>query len=103
MDMSEEEKKKYDAFKYWSEMNTEKGVTYIPDYMCENVINIIENQQQELQLKDKVIDEMAEMLVKVPDNADNPTTAVAIAMINRNLEIEKRRVIQYIINKVKGE
>lgn len=47
--MSEEEKKKYKAFKYWLETNTEKGVATIPDNLCKYVIGIIEKQQKEIE------------------------------------------------------
>ena len=36
--MSDEEKKEYEAFKYYYQTNTEKGISYIPDYMCENCL-----------------------------------------------------------------
>lgn len=51
--MNEEEKKKYEAFKYWLETNTEKGVTSIPDNLCKSVIKIIEIQE-------KMINDLAE-------------------------------------------
>ena len=35
--MTDEEMKEYEAFKYYYQTNTEKGISYIPDYMCENV------------------------------------------------------------------
>lgn len=108
--MNEEEKKAIEDIKYLIEdFKRHREKTLDKEFddkqidMFITILNLIEKQQQELQLKDKVIEEMAEMLVKVPDNADNPTAAVVIEMINRNLEIKKRQVIQYVINKVKGE
>ncbi len=53
--------------------------------------------------KNKIIDLMAEMLVKVPDNSDSPQTATIIAMINRDLELRKIKVKQYFEKKVKEE
>ena len=47
--LSDEEKKRYEAFKYYYETNTEKGISYIPDYMCENVLNLIEKQSKEIE------------------------------------------------------
>ena len=40
--MSEEEKKAIANFKYWIDTNTEKGVCYLPDYICAKVLNLIE-------------------------------------------------------------
>ena len=48
-ELSEGEKKEYEAFKYYYQTNTEKGISYIPDYMCENVLNLIEKQQKEIE------------------------------------------------------
>lgn len=49
-----------------------------------------------------VIEEMAEMLVKVPNSvSDDTMTAVVKASINRNLELHKMKVIEYVRNKVK--
>ena len=52
--MNEEEKRKYEAFQYWIQTNTEKGVTTIPDNLCLFVINLIKSLQKENEeLKDK--------------------------------------------------
>lgn len=45
--MNEEEKKAIENFKYWIDTNTEKGVCYLPDYICAKVLNLIEKQQKE--------------------------------------------------------
>lgn len=45
--MNEEEKKTIANFKYWIDTNTEKGVCYIPDYICAKVLNLIEKLQKE--------------------------------------------------------
>lgn len=45
--MSEEEKKAIANFKYWIDTNTEKGVCYLPDYICAKVLNLIEKLQKE--------------------------------------------------------
>ena len=39
--MNEEEKRKYEAFQYWIQTNTEKGVTTIPYTLCLFVVNLI--------------------------------------------------------------
>lgn len=68
--MNEEERRKYEAFQYWIQTNTEKGVTTIPDTLCLFVVNLInklqkENEQlstevnslkKENEEKDKIID-----------------------------------------------
>ena len=45
--MSEEEKKAIANFKYWIDTNTEKGVCYLPDYICAKVLNLIEKTLKE--------------------------------------------------------
>lgn len=52
--MNEEEKRKYEAFQYWIQTNTERGVTTIPDNLCLFVINLIKSLQKENEeLKEK--------------------------------------------------
>ena len=67
MELSEEEKRKLEAFIYWVETNTEIGVSTIPDYICKNVLNLIEKQQKELEnsvSKDKIREKMQEYYEK---------------------------------------
>lgn len=45
--MNEEEKKAIANFKYWIDTNTERGICYLPDYICAKVLNLIENLQKE--------------------------------------------------------
>lgn len=45
--MNEEEKRKYEAFQYWIQTNTERGVTTIPDNLCLFVVNLIKSLQKE--------------------------------------------------------
>lgn len=45
--MTEEEKRKYEAFQYWIQTNTERGVTTIPDNLCLFVVNLIKKLQKE--------------------------------------------------------
>ena len=45
--MHEEEKRKYEAFQYWIQTNTEKGVTTIPDNLCLFIVNLIKSLQKE--------------------------------------------------------
>lgn len=77
--MSEEEKKAIEDLK-------SSDTCYNNDVKI--VVNLIENQQQELQLKDKVIEEMAGLIY----NWDS----------YRNLG-SRKTIVQYFINKVKGE
>lgn len=42
--MTNEEKQKHiDAFKYWCETNEECGVITIPKFVCDNIIEILDN------------------------------------------------------------
>lgn len=45
--MNEEEKRKYEAFQYWIQTNTERGVATIPDNLCLFVVNLIKSLQKE--------------------------------------------------------
>lgn len=51
--MNDEEKRKYEAFQYWIQTNTERGVTAIPDNLCLFVVNLIEKLQKENELAKK--------------------------------------------------
>lgn len=67
-------------------------------------IKAIETVLAELEKKDKMIDEMAKMLVEVPINSsDTPATAAAKAEIRKDLEILKNALINYISEKIEGE
>ena len=77
-------------------------------------LKIIQSQQEEINQeklelakellkKDRIIDLMAEMLVKVPNDADNPQTAAIAAMLNRDLELKKLKVKKYFEMKVENE
>lgn len=55
--MNEEEKRKYEAFQYWIQTNTERGVATIPDNLCLFVINLIKRLQKEnKELNKKILD-----------------------------------------------
>lgn len=55
--MNKEEKRKYEAFQYWIQTNTERGVTTIPDNLCLFVVNLIKSLQKENEkLKNKLLD-----------------------------------------------
>ena len=45
--MNQEEKRKYEAFQYWIQTNTERGVTTIPDNLCLFIVNLIKSLQKE--------------------------------------------------------
>lgn len=50
-------RRKYEAFQYWVQTNTEKGVTTIPDTLCLFVVNLIKSLQKENEkLKNKLLD-----------------------------------------------
>lgn len=54
--MNEEEKKAIANFKYWIDTNTEKGVCYLPDYICAKVLNLMEKLQKENEHKAEKIE-----------------------------------------------
>lgn len=63
--MNEEEKRKYEAFQYWIQTNTEKGVTTIPDNLCLFVVNLIKSLQKEnKELKNEVMEKDLEIIGK---------------------------------------
>lgn len=63
--MNEEEKRKYEAFQYWIQTNTEKGVTTIPDNLCLFVVNLIKSLQKENEeLKNEVMEKDLEIIGK---------------------------------------
>ncbi len=35
------------AFKYWYETNTEKGVSSIPDYICKDLLDLYNKEKEE--------------------------------------------------------
>jgi Na+-transporting NADH:ubiquinone oxidoreductase subunit NqrC len=103
--MTDEEKK---AIEKLNDFMFRKG--HLPDFVdkiIENdvissidvVLNLIQKQEKEIEKKDKIIDLMAEVLVKVPENEDNLIIAQAI---NYNLEEKKERVKQYFERKVEN-
>ena len=70
--------------------------------MCYLEAHAIENLINRLKEDEAVIEEMARMMVKVPNSvSDVPMTAVVKATINRNLELHKMKFIEYVRNKVK--
>lgn len=55
--MNEEEKRKYEAFQYWIQTSTERGVTTIPDNLCLFAANLIKSLQRENEeLNEKILD-----------------------------------------------
>ena len=47
MEISEKEQKSIANFKYCIDTNTERGICYLPDYICAKVLNLIEKLQKE--------------------------------------------------------
>ena len=63
--MNEEEKRKYEAFQYWIQTNTERGVATIPDNLCLFVVNLIKSLQKENEeLKNEVLEKDLEIIGK---------------------------------------
>jgi len=72
--MNEEEKKVIANFKYWIDTNTERGVCYLPDYICAKVLNLIEKLQkenEELKIKNNAIKRESEAYAEYMIRLDN--------------------------------
>ena len=80
-----------------AKVNIDIDEIFKKDYEAlETVLNLVKKQN-------KIIDLMPEMLVKVPNNSDNPQTASIVAMMNRDLELKKIKVKQYFEMKVEND
>lgn len=94
--MNEEEKEAIEITKTLIEF---AGDAYIPKRNREKlqtILNLIQKQN-------KIINKMAEMLVKVPENIDEPEKLSLAHFLNEHLEEKKQRVIDYILNLVEKE
>ena len=70
--MNEEERRKYEAFQYWIQTNTEKGVTTIPDNLCLFVVNLIKSLQREnKELNEKILDNVGIYQLGFKDGEEN--------------------------------
>lgn len=79
-----------------------RGIKEIKFEVNSNYYKAIENILNRLKEDEAVIEEMSKMLVKVPiSDSDNPMTADVKATINRNLELHKMKVKDYVRYKVK--
>lgn len=58
--MNEEEKRKYEAFQYWIQTNTERGVTTIPDNLCLFIVNLINKLQKENEELKEINEQLSE-------------------------------------------
>lgn len=67
--------------------------------VLEEAINLIQKRQEELEEKDKIIDKIAEALVRIPENTDDPQTLFIIQHINSHLEEQKKEIIKYFKKK----
>lgn len=99
-----EEKKSIEILRKLKKIKTE----VIPHPGCKTICELDKKEKEAietvlnlLEKKDKIIDLMAEMLVKVPDNSSTSQTIIAI--LNSNLELHKIRVKQYFKKKVEEE
>lgn len=98
--MNEEEKRKYEAFQYWIQTNTEKGVTTIPDNLCLFVVNLIKSLQKENEeLKNEVMEKDLEIIGK-----EEYTKASMKVIIEQyytaNEECISKRRIESIIDRI---
>lgn len=72
--MNQEEKRKYEAFQYWIQTNTERGVTTIPDNLCLFIVNLIKSLQkenEELKIKNNAIKRESEAYAENMIRLDN--------------------------------
>lgn len=58
MEIREKEQKSIANFKYWIDTNTERGVCYLPDYICTKVLNLIEKLQKENEELEEINNEL---------------------------------------------
>lgn len=84
--MTDEEKKAIANFKYWIDTNTERGVCYLPDYICAKVLNLIEKQFKE-------IEELKASHITTKNKATNTEKAKIFDVIENSIDtyIEKSK------------
>lgn len=90
--MNEEEKRKYEAFQYWIQTNTEKGVTTIPDNLCLFVINLIKSLQKENEDLHREINQRIKLKIeneKIVDTQFIPIQKVKDKIIERQFELQQ--------------
>ena len=90
--MNEEEKRKYEAFQYWIQTNTEKGVTTIPDNLCLFVINLIKSLQKENEDLHREINQRIKLKIeneKIVDTQFIPIQKVKDKISERQFELQQ--------------
>lgn len=83
--MNDEEKRKYEAFQYWIQTNTERGVTAIPDNLCLFVVNLIEKLQKE----NEKYKRLSEMNLKNAEEFKNNMCEHRCLLKSENEELKK--------------
>lgn len=100
--MSEEEK----AIEYWKHSISlyHYNTQLASEHYANVLLNLIENQQQELQLKDKVINKMSEWIAHQDLDEEICTKKIDDCYADiYDSDCYKKCVEEYFINKVKGE
>lgn len=98
--MNEEEKRKYEAFQYWIQTNTEKGVTTIPDNLCLFVVNLIKSLQKENEeLKNEVMEKDLEIIGK-EEYTEASMKEIIEQYYTANEECISKRRIESIIDRI---
>lgn len=102
--MNEEEKRKYEAFQYWIQTNTERGVTTIPDNLCLFVVNLIKSLQKENEKLRAKWDKDTHILQNKLDYAN----ADRIDLTQQNKELRKeneelKKDYYNVINKIENK
>lgn len=88
--MNEEEKRKYEAFQYWIQTNTERGVATIPDNLCLFVVNLIKSLQRENEeLNEKILDNAGIYQLGFKDGEESYIKKVKDKIEELNREIGK--------------
>ena len=90
--MNEEERRKYEAFQYWIQTNTEKGVTTIPDNLCLFVINLIKSLQKENEDLHREINQRIKLKIeneKIVDTQFIPIQKVKDKISERQFELQQ--------------
>ena len=90
--MNEEEKRKYEAFQYWIQTNTERGVTTIPDNLCLFVINLIKSLQKENEDLHREINQRIKLKIeneKIVDTQFIPIQKVKDKISERQFELQQ--------------
>lgn len=98
--MNEEEKRKYEAFQYWIQTNTERGVTTIPDNLCLFVVNLIKSLQKENTEFEKLSKDCSYSVDIVRENTRLRRQAFNLELENEKLKGQYAEYVKLTCNEV---